>query len=212
MKPRSHSAFTLKEVLVLIVIVAVIAFFLLPAFYTPRTPAPRIACVNNLKQVGLAFRVWAADHSDQFPMEISTNAGGTRELASGPNAFVHFLAISNELSTPKILLCPADSKRKSAANFAELWNDNISYFVGLDALMTNAQMLLSGDRNITNGWRIKKGVLELTTNQTSGWTPELHVGQGNIGLSDGSVQQVTSSRLREAIKQTGLATNRLAIP
>jgi len=73
-------------------------------------------------------------------------------------------------------------------------------------------MFLSGDRNITNGTAIKNGILELTTNQPAGWPPELHVVQGNIAVADGRVQQLSSSRLREAIGLTGAATNRLAMP
>src|ERR1051326_6908646 len=96
---------------------------------------PRLNCTNRLKQVGLAFKLWAIDHTDQFPSQISTNAGGTRELLNG--VFAHFRVISNELSTPKVLLCPADLKRSSATSFAALQNPNISYFVGVDAVATN---------------------------------------------------------------------------
>jgi prepilin-type N-terminal cleavage/methylation domain-containing protein len=213
LSPRERAgAFTLLEVIVVIIILAIVALVFLPAFHVPRTPARRISCVNQVKQVGLAFKSWAIDHTDQFPMQISTNAGGTRELANGPSVSVHFRVISNELSTPKLLVCPADLKRSSATGFSALQNINISYFVGVDALTTNEQMLLSGDRNITNGTRVKNGMLELTTNQPVGWTADLHMLQGNIGLADGRVQQVTSSRLRGAIASTGVTTNRLAMP
>jgi hypothetical protein len=92
---------------------------LLPALSQAKGKAEEIRCANNTKMIGLSFRTWAIDHSDQFPFNVSTNQGGTLELcAPGPdgfdkNAAMHFLVMSNELSTPSILVCPAD-KRQAA--------------------------------------------------------------------------------------------------
>src|SRR5664279_412414 len=86
----------------------------------------RLGCVNNLKQIGLAFRTWAIDNDGQFPFNVSTNAGGTREFcAMGSDGFdgntvQHFQVMSNELSTPRILVCPKDRSRKPAIGFASL--------------------------------------------------------------------------------------------
>jgi hypothetical protein len=66
-----------------------------------------IACVNNLKQFGLAVRVWALDNNDSNP----------------PNV----LSMSNELSTPKILVCPADTNRPVAADWSSFTTANCSY-------------------------------------------------------------------------------------
>ena len=210
---RTHG-FTLVELMTVLGVLAILAFMLFPNIGREnRTRAPIIHCVNNLKQVGLAFHLWAGDHNDRFPMQVSTNAGGTTEWTDGPYAFLHFQVMSNELSTPKILVCPADPKPKYATTFsAGLDNTKISYFVGVDATPTNVEMFLAGDRNITNGLRKKYGILELTTNQPAGWTHELHDRHGNVGMADGSVQHFTTSRLRAAIKETGVATNRLAMP
>jgi|ERR1035437_3206602 hypothetical protein len=93
----------------------------------------RISCVNNLKQIGLAFKTWAIDNDDQFPFNVSTNAGGTMEYcARGTNGFdsnaaQHFQVMSNELSTPRILVCPKDWSRKPATVFANLQANNVSY-------------------------------------------------------------------------------------
>ena len=88
----------------------------------------------------------------------------------------------------------------------------MSFFYGIDATETNAQMMLSGDRNITNRTSVRNGLLELTTNSVAGWTAEIHNKVGNIVLSDGSVQQVSSVGLRNATTHTGVATNRLQMP
>jgi len=206
-------AFTLIELLIVMAFVCFLAMFLFPVGPHTKVSATRIRCVNNLKQVGLSFRTWALDYKDQFPMQVHGTNGGTMELASTAPAFMHFLVLSNELSTPKILFCPSDKRPGPPTNFiSDLDNSKISYFVGVDAVQTSPQMFLAGDRNITNGIATRRGFLELTTNQMAGWTHELHKGQGNVGLADGSVQQFSTSRLRQAIEATGVATNRLAMP
>ena len=94
-----------------------------------------ISCVNNLKEVGLAFKSWAADHNGQFPFNVSTNAGGTLELcARGPdgydrNAVLHFMVMSNELTIPRVLFCPSDSKRSFALSFQNLQAANVTYLL-----------------------------------------------------------------------------------
>ena len=103
----------------------------------PVTPprAQRVNCVNNLKQIGLAFKTWAIDNNDQFPFNVGTNAGGTRELCSladngfDKNAYLHFRVMSNELSVPLILVCPKDHSRKAARDFSSLRPENVSYLL-----------------------------------------------------------------------------------
>jgi hypothetical protein len=115
-----------------------LSLLVLPAMFLPalsgaKKKAQRINCVNNLKQVGLAFKVWELDHGDQFPFNVSTNGGGTAELAQADregydrNAALHFQVMSNELSTPVILVCPEDSKAVRAQSFAGLTGANVSY-------------------------------------------------------------------------------------
>ncbi len=72
-----------------------------------RERALNIQCVNNMKQMGLAVRVWGSDNLDAMPPDM--------------------LSMSNELSTPIILHCPSDTNRPAARNFASYTDANCSY-------------------------------------------------------------------------------------
>lgn len=106
---------------------------LLPAIARAKERAQAINCVNQMKQLGLAFHIWANDHSDGFPNTVSTNAGGTLELAlPQPDgfdaaAFAHFRVLSNELTTARLLVCPADKQHQITNGFANLQPQNVTY-------------------------------------------------------------------------------------
>jgi prepilin-type N-terminal cleavage/methylation domain-containing protein len=223
---RGGKGFTLTELLVVICVVALLGAVLLPSLAGSHK-SPRIACVNNLKEISLAFKIWEGDNGDKYPMQVSGKNGGAMELALAGDAAGIFRVMSNELFTPKILVCPEDHGRHYATNFTTDFNvQKISYFLGLDAEDEYPQMILSGDDNLdVNGVRIRPGVVNLSTNASVEWTENERHGRpqhwsihkqhwrlGNIGLVDGSVQQTTVATLTSALMNTGVATNRLVIP
>jgi competence protein ComGC len=203
-------AFTLIELIVIIAISVLLLCMVAPA-PSQKARSQRIHCANNLRQIGLGFKTFGLDSNDQFPMYVEAKHGGSLEALSTGEVFRHFQAMSNELSTPKILVCPADT-RPPASNFFGLANANLSYFIGMDANDSTPAMFLTGDRNLTNGTVLPPDrILIVTTNHPAGWNHEMHRFMGNVGLSDGSVQGFTRSKLNEALWNSGV-TNRLAIP
>lgn len=216
-KPRKDPAITLLEVLLVLAAVAILAGLVVPWIFAGRAKANRIRCVNNLKNVGLGFRIFSTDHNGQYPWKLS-GTNGTKDLLSDPTAVVrHFQFISNEITTPLILGCPADTERRRVSRFADFGLNNLSYFLGLLASDTQPLSVLSGDRNLTtNGTDVGPGLLLLGTNLNAGFSPKIHHSSGNVGLGDGSVQQFTSGRLQSSVVATAVASsnavNRLLIP
>jgi len=208
---QRQRAFSFIELLVVIAIIAILAALVLPGTHSgPK--GKRIQCVNNLKQVGLAFRMWSDDQNNAYPIAYSTNQHGSREYIADGNVYPYFLCMSNELATPEVLVCPTDT-RHPARSFASLSDSNISYFVGLDANESMPQMLLTGDRNLaTNGVPVAHGLVTVRSNDTLTWATELHNGQGNVGLADGSVQQATIAHLQQMNRHPGTNFYRLAVP
>ena len=112
---------------------AILAALLLPALAAAKHKAQLIGSVNNLKEIGLAFRIWEGDHNNQFPFNVSQAQGGVKELCETDgngfekNPTAVFMVMSNELSTTRILVCPNDPEKQAAMDFSTLTATNISY-------------------------------------------------------------------------------------
>lgn len=72
---KAGNFFTLIELLVVIAIISILASILMPALKKARESAKRIACMNNLRQIGLTFSLYRQDFNSYFP--VSSTTGNT---------------------------------------------------------------------------------------------------------------------------------------
>jgi prepilin-type N-terminal cleavage/methylation domain-containing protein len=213
----SQRAFTLIELLVVIAIIAILAALLLPALAAAKARGQRTQCINNLKQVGLAFRLWSDDNGDKYPWRVSTNSEGTATL---PQAWQHYEVISNEIKTPKVFLCPSDPEKVLATSFREvtngfpaLKNSSLAYFIGTEALPDRPFMHIAGDRNVYGPFGpqgpygycgiAQIAVVDYVYPVDAFWTNTIHRKKGNMALNDGSVQSFSQQTLQTHLWNTG---------
>jgi len=88
-------------------VLAVLAGMLLPALAKAKAKAQETRCLNNLKNLGSAARIYATDTDGKFP--------GV------------WLQVTNELAVPKLLTCPADPQHAPTADWSSITAANISY-------------------------------------------------------------------------------------
>lgn len=173
----------------------------------------RINCTNNLKQIGLSFKTWSLDNQDRLPMDVPVTEGGAKEALAQGKVYVAFQVMSNELSTPKVLVCPNDQQRQALTG--AMWaivNTNISYFVCQDPSQGGNPGILTGDRNLINQISASQHYVPFTKELVLAWTKEMHRKKGNVGFADGSVMLYDNGAL--VIKREGgaLKPNRLVVP
>jgi hypothetical protein len=115
----------------------------IPALAKAKDRAQQVQCANNMKQISLSLRMWANDNGDKFPPDL--------------------VSISNQVSSPKILVCPAEKlrDRKEISTWDEFSLIGSSYdYYGAGKKTTNPQEVIL--------------------------SCPIH---GNSGLADGSVQK-----------------------
>jgi prepilin-type N-terminal cleavage/methylation domain-containing protein len=214
---RTISAFTLVELLVVLAIVAILFAMLATVGHDRPIKALNIQCLNNVRQINIAFLLWKADHQDRFPWQVLLEDEGTLELIPGGDALPHFTVLSNSLRAADLFACPTEKERRPVKTVAELQSSNLSYFVSLDVSSNRpAFSVFAGDRHLAvNGQPLKPGLVTLNTNMTMSWTRELHDHMkeptGVLTFGDGH-GEIVRTDLIPVFWNQGQASMRLIVP
>jgi len=195
---------------------ALLGVLALPLLATPRNESERAGCFNNLRAIGLAARVWANDHDERFPWITPVTEGGTQPVPIGGKtaiAWTEFIALSNELSSPHVLVCPGDR----AARVASHWGNSadgfansgfrgnaLSYILSYHSQSTLPRSVITADRDFRPAGFARascsRGPVNVFTlygisDPNVFWTNELHAAAGHFLFADGSVEFLGSARL-----------------
>jgi prepilin-type N-terminal cleavage/methylation domain-containing protein/prepilin-type processing-associated H-X9-DG protein len=114
---RKSRAFTLVELLTVIGIIAVLAALLFPVFATARGKAREITCVSNLRQIGMAIKMYTQDYDELYPWAVDATDRYTPQIWSQYPEFqaqIPYMPFIHEALQPyikskELFHCPADS-------------------------------------------------------------------------------------------------------
>ena len=107
------------EIMAVLAVIAILAAMLLPALSKAKSKAQRISAINNLKQVGLAARIWSGDNSDRMPSSFEDMKAelGTDKVTVDPNTGQRFVWVGagKDASDPSAILAYSPSDQNGRA-------------------------------------------------------------------------------------------------
>lgn len=152
-----QQAFTLIELLVVIAVIGILAALLLPVLSQAREKGRRVSCMNNLRQVNVAIRLYADDSGDSLPMLPTPNPYPNGVGAYYKQLVKGYLGLTGPASPKeKVFTCPADSTLSQLVDHAftsytfngyEVGPDTIPRITGkkLAAIKTPSKAVLAGE-------------------------------------------------------------------
>ena len=231
MKPilnQRRTAFTLLELLVVILVIAFLLSMCPVTFAHAKQKAQRLACLNNLKEIGTAYHLWAEGNGHLVPSQQTLASNGWEDFLTdanqGSKCWMNYAIMAHELGqSPKLVVCPADERQAALSFTNDFDNTHVSYFVGVNANDLYPESIQGGDRNLgpgpvpdpDYGYSPKSGKGNDVTIPITGpvsWSLKMHsagnrAGAGNILLGDGSGQQMSSASFNRDWLRNAQGTN-----
>jgi competence protein ComGC len=211
---RDLRAFTRVELACVIGAFTVLLLVALPLFANTSLRSNQASCLNNLRQIGVAFQAWGSDHDDRRPWLVPMSEGGSAGHILRNEAWFQYSWLSNHMS-PSLLMDPSEkapNKRMtdnwgfSPVGGLSAFKDNaVSYMLGCHTSLADANEMLVADRHVRFnflGAGCSYGfnrVASLNAFPFYGWTNGLHGYAGNLLLNDGRVDFTSQDQLKRVL-------------
>lgn len=130
---QTNRGFSLTELTLVIACLAIVALIVGKRLEKAKSRAARIKCVSNLRHCSLGMKIFACDNGDRYPYQVVPSLTAMSRFTSisltntttnsilNQAAWAHFGIVSNELGSPKVMLCPGNQTKKNS--LASDWSD-----------------------------------------------------------------------------------------
>lgn len=210
MHRRNDHAFTLIELLVVIAIIGILAAMLFPVFAQAREKARQIDCVSNMRQLGMALRMYADDHDGVFPLQsrlyIDPCCPFWMDVAYGVPNWLHApegnwaQGVYSYVKAPGIFLCKSNKGWTANSDSSQL---GLSYIYNGFAAGRNdagvpesSRFILLWDYRYITSFAVANP-MPTAWAWYEGWAP--HPNQYNLLHFDGHVKNMPESTFRSQI-------------